>query len=158
MYVIVGETVASIWALWLFPFPAGWPDCRLGPGDQNVQKKGDKGPLDMEAVDESRMRCVVKMERQVSVGGFCWCDGAGGLQGSGGFRDKHKGRCTSQRHGPEHLLPRRPKGAQASPAASAVIFFNIWIFPSLPRATSDTKWPAFSMGNRNQQRKNLYSY
>ncbi|GAB5576544.1 potassium voltage-gated channel subfamily KQT member 4 isoform X3 [Prionailurus iriomotensis] len=42
----------------------GGPDCGLGPRDQNVQKKGDKGPFDMEAVDESRMRCVLKMEKQ----------------------------------------------------------------------------------------------
>lgn len=64
-------------------FLQGGPDCGLGPRDQNVQKKGDKGPFDMEAVDESRMRCVLKMEKQVSLGGFCWCGRAGGLRGSG---------------------------------------------------------------------------
>ncbi|KAF3827442.1 hypothetical protein GH733_002928 [Mirounga leonina] len=35
----------------------------MGPGAQKVQK-GDKGPFDVEALDEIRMRCVVKLEKQ----------------------------------------------------------------------------------------------
>lgn len=57
--------------------PQGRPNCGLGPGAQKVQKKGAEGPFDVEALDESRMRCVVQMEKQVSTGWCCWCGRAG---------------------------------------------------------------------------------
>lgn len=47
----------------------GGPNCGLGPGAQQVLKKGDEGPFNVEALDEIRMRHRVKMEKQVPVHG-----------------------------------------------------------------------------------------
>lgn len=45
-----------------------------GPGDRKAREKGDKGPSDMEAVDEiSMMGRVVKVEKQVSMGWSFTC-------------------------------------------------------------------------------------
>lgn len=108
--------------------PQGGPSCGLGPGAQKVQKKGDKGPFDVEALDEIRMRCVVKLEKQVSVGWFRWCDRAGGLQSSGEPRGQVQGEAMAQ----STRCPGGLRRAQVSPAASAEVFsFSIGMSSSL---------------------------
>lgn len=103
--------------------PQGGPNCGLGPGAQQVLKKGDEGPFNVEALDEIRMRHRVKMEKQVSAGWFRWCGKARGLRSSRrlwgqtpeGFGEAVLLRAMAQSiHYPGDL-----RRAQVSPAASA---------------------------------------
>lgn len=100
-----------------------------GPGDRKTREKGDK-PSDSEAVDEiSMMGRVVKVEKQVSVGGsFAGVAALAvdreALEGRG---DKHRGRVR-----PSEPLARAPGEAQAGPEQPR---------PAEPRPTGKPRLP-----------------
>lgn len=95
-----------------------------GPGDRKAREKGDKGPLDAEAVDEiSMMGRVVKVEKQVSVG---WnLAGIAELVVDGdaleGRRDRNKGRMHFSEPQPRapatevQAGPKRPQPYRSAP-------------------------------------------
>lgn len=111
--ILVGESCGECLGPLTVPFPHR-VDQIVGrsPGDRKSREKGDKGPSDTEAVDEiSMMGRVVKVEKQVSVGGSF----AGVVElvvdreALEGPRVKPKGRVRFSEQ------PRAPAG-QASPA------------------------------------------
>ena len=69
--ILVGESCGECLGPLTVPFPHRVDQIvGRGPGDRKAREKGDKGPSDTEAVDEiSMMGRVVKVEKQVSVGG-----------------------------------------------------------------------------------------
>lgn len=93
-----------------------------GPGDRKAREKSDKGPSDMEAVDEiSMMGRVVKVEKQVSVGG----SGARaaelvvGREALEGPRVKPKGRVPFSEPQPRGICPADKPRFPVSPSTPA---------------------------------------